>query len=90
MFRDLFGSAVNNHEILMFKSLTARFYPATYIPPPLYIAIQSTTVSSVKLRLEIQQRIARAAGAQEQDAEGQRFRTAGPENRVGNGRGEVS
>ena len=42
---------------------------------------------SVKLRLEIQQRIARAAGAQEKNAEGQRFLAARFEDRVGHGRG---
>lgn len=30
MFRDLFGLAVGNHEILMFKSLMARYYHTTY------------------------------------------------------------
>jgi hypothetical protein len=30
MFRDLFGLTVGNHEILMFKSLMARFYRTTY------------------------------------------------------------
>jgi hypothetical protein len=29
-FRDLFGLTVGNREILMFKSLMARFYRTTY------------------------------------------------------------